>query len=66
MSNPAPEPLSKPEHAPDLLAFRRRAAEQGWMVRLPSPAPDWQLPEPVDLSGGSVGDMVVRLRRADP
>jgi hypothetical protein len=66
MSKPAPKPRPEPRHAPDLLAFQRRAAEQGWMVRLPSVDPDWELPEPVDLDGASLGDMVVRLRRAEP
>jgi hypothetical protein len=66
MSNPAPKRKPAPPHAPDLLAFQRRAEEQGWMVRLPSPGPDWELPAPVDLSGDSLGDMVVRLRRVDP
>jgi hypothetical protein len=66
MSNPAPKRESTPRHAPDLLAFQRRAEEKGWMVQLPSPEPDWELPEPVDLDGGSLGDMVVRLRRVKP
>lgn len=66
MRKPAPQPVSPPTHPPDLLAFQKRAAEQGWMVRLPSPEPDWELPKPVDLGGDSLGDMVVRLRRAEP
>jgi hypothetical protein len=66
MSNPAPKAEPNLEHAPDLLAFQRRAAEAGLHVRLPSPNPNWDLPEPVDLGGASLGDMVVRLRRADP
>jgi hypothetical protein len=65
VSNPAPKHVSEPDCAPDLLAFQRRAAEEGWMVQLPSADPDWELPEPADL-GASVGDMVVRLRRAEP
>lgn len=66
MSPPAPKRKPTPPHAPDLLAFQRRAEEQGWMVRLPSPEPDWDLPAPVDLRGGSLGDMVVRLLRVEP
>jgi hypothetical protein len=66
MSNPARNRRLAPQHAPDLLAFQRRAAEHGWAVQLPSLEPDWELPEPVDLAGGSLGDMVVRLRRAEP
>jgi hypothetical protein len=66
MTNPAPETDPNLEHAPDLLVFQRRAADLGLQVRLPAPNPDWDLPEPVDLGGASLGDMVVRLRRADP
>lgn len=66
MSHPAPGPGPNREHAPDLLAFQRRAAEIGLHVRLPSPGPDWDLPEPVDLGGMSLGDVVVRFLREDP
>jgi hypothetical protein len=66
MSDPAPKAEPKLEHAPDILAFQRRAAEQGWAVRLPSLNPNWDLPDAVDLGGASLGDMVVRLRRAEP
>jgi len=66
MSDPAPKAKPNLEHAPDLLAFQRRAADLGVHVRLPSPNPDWDLPEPVDLGGASLGDMVVRLRRVEP
>jgi hypothetical protein len=54
-----------PEHAPDLLAFQQRAAAANWPIRLPSRDPAWDLPAPVDLKGRSLGDMVVRLRRAE-
>lgn len=66
MRQAALEPDPPSEHAPDLLAFQQRAAEQNWPVRLPSLNPNWELPEPVDLKGLSLGDMVVRLRRAEP
>jgi hypothetical protein len=66
MGNPAPTAEPNLEHTPDLVEFQRRAAEIRLHVRLPSPDPDWDLPEPVDLGGASLGDMVVRLRRADP
>lgn len=66
MSNPAPKAEPSLEHGSDLLAFQRRAAQIGLHVRLPSLNPDWDLPEPVDLGGASLGDMVVRLRRAEP
>ena len=66
VSNPALEAEPDLEHAPDLLAFQRRAAEIGLHVRLPSPNPDWDLPGPIDLDGATLGDMVVRLRRAGP
>ena len=61
-----PVPRSDVEHASDLLAFQRRAREQGWPVQLPAPSPEWALPEPVDLDGASLGDIVVRLRRGGP
>jgi hypothetical protein len=65
VSNPAPM-AERPKPPSDLLEFQLRAAAQGWMVRLPSPDPDWELPDPVDLGGESIGQMVVRLRRAEP
>lgn len=59
------QPARNPGHPPDLLAFQQRAAAANWPIRLPSLDPDWDLPEPVDLKGLSLGDMVVRLRRAE-
>ncbi len=66
MNRPSPNHVTQPEHAPDLLALQWRVAEQGLTLRLPSLNPDWQLPEPVDLGGISVSEMIVRLRRAEP
>jgi hypothetical protein len=54
------------EHPADLLEFQRRAREAGWDVKLPSLDPNWELPEPVDLGGVSLSEMVVRLRREEP
>lgn len=64
MSNPARKTAPAPEHPPELLEFARRAAERGMIVRLPSP--NAELPEPVDLGGVSLSEMVVRLRRCGP
>jgi hypothetical protein len=66
MGEPAEKREPVREHPADLLAFQRRAAEAGWHVRLASPDPDWELPEPVDLGGISLSEMVVRLRRDEP
>lgn len=66
MDKPCPNLDSQPQHAPDLLALQRRAAEQGLTIRLATFDPEWELPEPVDLGGISVSDMIVRLRRAEP
>lgn len=66
MSKPCPNSDSEAQHAPDLLALQRCAAEQGLTIQLATFDPDWELPEPVDLGGISVSDMIVRLRRAEP
>jgi hypothetical protein len=34
-------------------------------VQLPSLNPNWDLPEPIDLGGVSLSEMVVRLRRGE-
>lgn len=68
MSRPArklPIDAAAPQHAPDLLEFQRRMEEQGVQVRLPSLNPNWELPEPIDLGGASLSEMVVRLRRCE-
>ena len=69
MSNPdrkLPTPPDEPQHPPDLLEFQRRMAELGMQVKLPSVDPDWELPEPIDLGGVSLSEMVIRLRRCEP
>lgn len=66
VSTPHSDHDPRPQHAPDLLELQRRAAEQGLHLRLPSLNPNWELPEPVDLGGISVSEMIVRLRRAEP
>jgi hypothetical protein len=68
MSKPArklPADVAGPQHAPDLLEFQRRMEEQGVQVKLPSLNPNWELPEPIDLGGASLSDMVIRLRRGE-
>ena len=66
MSDRAPKVDPGPDYPPDLLALQRRTAAHGLNIRLPSLNPDWELPEPVDLGGISVSEMVVRLRRGNP
>ena len=66
MSDPAPKAESNQELAPHLLAFQRQTAGIGLHVRDPSPNPDWDLPGVIDLDGATLGDMVVRIRRAEP
>jgi hypothetical protein len=66
MDKPRHNPDPQPQHAPDLLELQRRAAEQGLTLQLATFDPDWELPEPVDLGGVSVSEMIVRLRRAEP
>lgn len=51
---------------PALLEFQRRMAKMGIQVRLPTRDPNWELPDPVDLNGVSLSEMVVRLRRCGP
>ena len=60
-----PVAADEPRHPPDLLDFQRRMAEQVMTVQLPSLNPNWDLPEPIDLGGVSLSEMVVRLRRGE-
>jgi hypothetical protein len=55
----------EPQQPPDLLEFQRRMAQRGMRVQLPSLKPNWDLPEPIDLGGVSLSEMVVRLRRGE-
>lgn len=66
MSKAARKSLRVPQHPPEVLEFARRAAEEGMIVQLPSPGAGHDLPEPVDLGGVSLSEMVVRLRRCEP
>lgn len=52
-------------HPPDLLELRRRAAEAGVTIHLPTPGAKWIDREPIDF-GVSVSDIVVRNRGRDP
>jgi hypothetical protein len=64
MSKPEGKTAPVREHPPELLEFARRAAERGMIVQLP--ALNAELPDPVDLGGVSLSEMVVRLRRCGP
>lgn len=66
MSKPLRSSRRTVEQDADLLAFARRAAEQGILVQLPALGRAEDLPEPVDMGGVSLSDMVVQLRRCEP
>ncbi|MBB4638175.1 hypothetical protein [Longimicrobium terrae] len=59
----APDPV-KPEPHPDDVAFQRCMAERGVTIRIPNPAPDWELPEPIHVEGELASEALIRLRRA--
>jgi hypothetical protein len=40
-------------------------AEQGMIVRMANPQPNWEPGVTLDVSGDELSDMVVRLRRGD-
>jgi hypothetical protein len=42
--------------------FRRRMAERGITVRLPTPNPDWTLPDPLPIDADELSRFVVELR----
>jgi hypothetical protein len=48
-----------------LRDFRRRMAEQGMIVRMANPRPDWEPPITLDVSANELSEMVVRLRRGE-
>ncbi len=50
---------------PDLLVLRRRLADVGVKVRLPTARAGYRLPEPWEMEGESLTDTVVRLRDRD-
>jgi hypothetical protein len=71
MSEPVPEasvepPTHKPirQHSPELLAMKRRAAEMGIEIRLPTPNPNWEPPEPLPFPADVVSRIVVQQRRS--
>jgi hypothetical protein len=45
--------------------FRRRLAERGILIQLPSRDGEWTLPEPIPVSADELSDMVVRMRRGE-
>lgn len=71
MSEAATEASAEPtaeqpvrQHSPELLAMKRRAAEMGIDIRLPTAGPDWQLPEPLPIPADVVSTIVVQQRRS--
>jgi hypothetical protein len=48
-----------------LRDFRRNMAEQGLIVRMANPQPDWEPAVTLNVSADEVSAMVVRLRRGD-
>lgn len=48
-----------------LRDFQRRMAEQGLMVRMAKPQPNWKPAITLDVSGDEASAMVVRLRRGE-
>ncbi|HYW13112.1 MAG TPA: hypothetical protein VE871_14225 [Longimicrobium sp.] len=46
-----------------LRDFRRRMAEQGLIVRMANPQPDWEPGFTLDVPANELSEMVVRLRR---
>lgn len=71
MSEPALEASVEPttekpvrQHSPELLAIKRRAAEMGFDIRLPTPNPNWEPPEPLPIPADVVSRIVVQQRRS--
>lgn len=48
-----------------LRDFRRRMAEQGLIVRMGSPQPDWEPGVTLNVPADELSEMVVRLRRGE-
>lgn len=48
-----------------LRDFRRRMAEQGLIVRMSNPQPNWEPGVTLDVSADELSEMVVRLRRGE-
>lgn len=71
MSKAASEASAEPtaeqpvrQHSPELLAMKRRAAEMGIEIRLPTPNPNWEPPEPLPIPADVVSRIVVQQRRS--
>jgi hypothetical protein len=52
------------QHSSELLATKRRAEELGYQIRLPTPNPNWQPPEPLPIPADVVSRIVVQQRRS--
>jgi hypothetical protein len=61
--DPAPAEDSDPEQF--RRAFRRRMAEQGIIVRMASPQPDWEPAITLDVPADELSATVVSLRRGE-
>lgn len=67
MSNPAVDSQSdKMPEDPQAWReeFRRRMAERGVVVQLPTPDPNWTLPEPLPIDADEISRFVVELRES--
>jgi hypothetical protein len=71
MSKPVSEASAEPatdepirQHSPELLAIKRRAEEMGIAIRLPTPNPNWEPPEPLPIPADVVSRIVVQQRRS--
>jgi hypothetical protein len=71
MSKPVSEASAEPTtdkpvrlHSPELLAMKRRAEEMGIEIRLPTPNPNWEPPEPLPIPADVVSRIVVQQRRS--
>lgn len=65
MSATAVRALSTQGVPSDLLVLRRRLADAGVQVRLPTARAGHRLPEPWEMEGESLTETVVRLRDRD-
>lgn len=73
MSKPAPKPQPVQPGADPAAAdaeqflrdFRRNMAEQGLIVRMANPQPDWEPAVTLDVSADELSAMVIRMRRGE-
>lgn len=62
---PDPDPIGDSDPEQFRREFRRRMAEQGMIVRLASPQPDWQPAITLDVPADELSATVVSLRRGE-